>query len=93
MAEEDSVGPDGVFSPEAGVGIERSRRDAELALDGWERRFIGSPPRLDDSRKLYESLGLEVLLDQVTEEELREECAGCALALAVFRVIYTRKAT
>ena len=64
----------------------------EVGEEGWKRRFIGSPPRLEESRTLYESMGLEVLLDQITEEELRSECAGCALALTFFRVIYTRTA-
>ncbi len=71
--------------------MNRPERDAELARDGWERRFIGSPPSLRDAVELYESLGLEVLSDPVTEEELREECAGCALALTFFRVLYTRR--
>lgn len=74
------------------TGIQRRRRDAELADQGWQRRFIGSPPRLEESKTLYESMGLEVLLDPVTEEELRLECAGCALALTLFRIIYTRTA-
>ena len=78
----------------AGVGggrVNRPRRDAELARDGWERRFVGSPPRLQDAIELYESLGLEVLSDPVSEEESREECAGCELALTFFRVLYTRR--
>ena len=74
------------------TGIQRRRRDAELADQGWQRRFIGSPPRLEESKTLYESMRLEVLLDPVTEEELRSECAGCALALTLFRIIYTRTA-
>lgn len=73
------------------VGVSRKDRDAELASEGWARRFITSPPRLQESRELYESMGLEVHLDPITETELRHECAGCALALAFFRVIYTRE--
>ena len=72
--------------------MNRPKRDAELAAEGWERRFIGSPPRLGESVELYESLGLEVLSDPVTDEELADECAGCALALNLFRVLYTRRA-
>ncbi len=71
--------------------MNRPERDAELAAEGWERRFIGSPPRLGESVELYESLGLEVLSDPVTEQELADECAGCALALSLFRVLYTRR--
>jgi len=72
------------------TGIHRARRDAELEDLGWTRRFVGGPPKLADQVSLYESLGHEVLLDTVTDEELAEACAGCALALSLFRVVYTR---
>ena len=54
---------------------------------------MGAPPRLEEMADLYESLGNEVLLDAVTDDELAEACAGCALALTFFKVIYTRSAT
>ncbi len=73
--------------------MNRQARDAELSELGWKRRFIGAPPRLAEVSELYESLGLEVFFDSVTEQELAEECAGCALALNVFRVVYTRRGT
>lgn len=69
----------------------RLARDTELAKDGWERRFTGSPPRLADMKELYEMLGQEVLLDDVLPGELAQECEGCTLALALFKVIYTRR--
>jgi hypothetical protein len=75
------------------TGIRRARRDAELAAQGWTRRFVGAPPRLSEMADLYESLGNEVLLDAVTDGELAEACAGCALALTFFKVIYTRSGT
>ena len=71
--------------------MNRPERDAELAVEGWERRFIGAPPRLGEAVELYESLGLEVLSDPVTDKELADECAGCTLALNLFRVLYTRR--
>lgn len=73
--------------------VNRSARDAELAAGGWTRRFIGAPPRLTEVSELYSTLGLEVLFDPVTEQELAEECAGCALAVSLFRVVYTRSKT
>jgi hypothetical protein len=69
----------------------RLARDAELAADGWERRFTGSPPRLVEVKELYESTGREVLLDEVLPGELAAECEGCTLALSLFKVIYTRR--
>jgi hypothetical protein len=68
----------------------RLRRDEELKPEGWVRKFTGSPPRLVETRELYESLGLEVLLDPLVAGELADECEGCTLALTMFRVIYTR---
>lgn len=69
---------------------ERETRDAELALEGWTRRFVGGGTRLKEVVQLYESLGQEVLLDQLGAEELAEDCGDCSLALQFFRVIYTR---
>ena len=72
------------------VGAARARRDAELAREGWTRRFVGAPPRLREMTELYRELGHEVLLDPVRPDELDDECGGCVLALSLFRVIYTR---
>lgn len=72
------------------AGVKRTARDRELATDGWTRRFVGAPPKLQELAELYESLEFEVLLDPIHEDELAEACAGCALALTFFRVIYTR---
>ena len=69
----------------------RRLRDEELAREGWERRFTGSPPRLVELKELYEATGQEVLLDPVLPGELARECEGCTLALTFFRVIYTRR--
>ncbi len=68
----------------------REARDAELALEGWTRRFVGAPPRLEEVTSLYESLGLEVLLDPLSPAELPPGCDGCSLATGWFRAIYTR---
>lgn len=83
-------------SPAVGAGDEavpevRRARDEQLARDGWERRFTGSPPRLGEVRQLYESTGREVLLDDVLPGELAPSCEGCTLALSLFKVIYTRR--
>lgn len=69
----------------------RRERDLELAEAGWTRRFVGSPPRLQEVVELYETLGQDVLLDDLSPMELAAECDGCALALSLFRVVYTRR--
>jgi hypothetical protein len=93
MAEHIDPAARGDVASAIATGIRRVRRDAELAAQGWTRRFVGAPPRLKEMADLYESLGNEVLLDAVTDDELAEACAGCALALTFFKVIYTRSAT
>lgn len=69
----------------------RRERDRELAEAGWTRRFVGAPPRLQEMVELYETLGQDVLLDDLSPVELAAECDGCTLALSLFRVVYTRR--
>lgn len=83
-------GDQGYGAAAVAAGILRARRDDELAAEGWVRRFVGGPPKLTEQVELYEALGKEVLLDPVGEAELAEICAGCALALTFFKVVYTR---
>jgi hypothetical protein len=78
--------------PSDEAGLDRKERDTELASGGWRRRFVGAPPRLAEVTELYEGLGLEVLLDDLSPHELRAECGGCVLALSLFQVVYTRPA-
>jgi hypothetical protein len=66
-------------------------REARLLAQGWTRRFVGGPPRLRETVELYKSLGYEVLLEVQAPEELREECQGCAVALGLYKVVYTRR--
>jgi len=40
--------------------------------------------------ELYESLGHEVRLESLEDEDLEDHCAGCRLALTLFRIVYTR---
>ena len=61
------------------------------AEEGWTRRFVGSPPRLQEAVALYESLGLEVRLESPGPEDLQDFCEDCAAATTLFRVIYTRR--
>jgi len=63
---------------------------ATAAGEGWVRRFVAAPPRLEEVVKQYEDMGFEVRLDPLPASDLAPECGGCALALAFFRVIYTR---
>lgn len=61
-----------------------------LKQDGWTRRFIVAPARLEEFVSLYERLGYEVRLEPPEPEELRDECTGCLAATLLFRTVYTR---
>jgi hypothetical protein len=63
-----------------------------LEQEGWERRFMVAGERIEETAELYRRLGYAVRLEHPSAEELREECGDCRLALAFFRVVYTRRA-
>jgi hypothetical protein len=60
------------------VTHERSieERIQDLLSQGWERRFTANEPRLSEMMDFYESLGLEVLVEQGMPEE-GQECRAC----------------
>jgi len=66
------------------------KHELELAGEGWTRRFVVAPNRIDEFVQLYESLGYDVRLEKPEPEELREECGGCLAAMMLFRTLYTR---
>jgi len=75
-----------------------TRREKELADQGWEKRFVASEPRLSEAVELYESIGFEVLLEPLPDdEELQKdncEASGCTACFEAdrecFRIIFTR---
>lgn len=71
--------------------VPATEQDLRLAGEGWTRRFVGSPPRLQEQVELYRSLGMEVRTEALPPEELAAGCQGCALALQLFRIVYIRR--
>jgi hypothetical protein len=69
-----------------------AERDAALGAEGWTRRFIGAPPRLAEMIELYRELGHEVHTEPLEDGDLAPQCAGCTLALSLFRIVYARSA-
>lgn len=67
-------------------------RHRELVENGWVRRFTVEEPRLSEMRELYESMGLEVLVEPGIPEE-GQEC-NCCFGADGFqqycKTIYTR---
>jgi hypothetical protein len=66
-----------------------TRRDAELARQGWNRRVVVGPIHLREHVERFWSQGLDVHLEPVPADE----CAPYTLAMSFYRVIYTRNAT
>jgi hypothetical protein len=70
-----------------------SEREEELLAQGWTRQFVANEPRLSEAVEVYESLGMEVLLEPLPAEGEEGECRSCLdAAPEQFRIIYTRKA-
>lgn len=75
-----------------------TEREQELKDQGWERRFIASGSRLSEAAELYESLGFEVLLEPLPDEEelLKGSCetSGCTACFQAdkdrYRIIFTK---
>jgi hypothetical protein len=69
------------------------RRHKELVAEGWLRRFTAQEPRLSEMREFYESLGMEVLVEDGGVLDEDQECSSC-LDLPGFsdsyKTIYTR---
>lgn len=64
----------------------------KLLSQGWDRRFMVGPDRVDETNQLYRELGYEVLNEPVIPSELNEICKACqTLACSDYVVIYTRK--
>jgi hypothetical protein len=66
----------------------KSGRDDE----GWMKAFIVEETRVDEYVELYKSLGYEVMVRRVKEEDLDEGCKQCSLYLCErCRIIFIRK--
>ena len=59
----------------------------------WTRRNVAEEPRLSELVNLYEELGFEVYLKDVTVEECpAEECSSCLMANPEkYKIIYTKE--
>lgn len=65
--------------------------ESELESKGWERRSILDGPLLEEAVRQYEELGFEVIVREVSPDDLKGgnscvDCYACSL-----KVIYTRR--
>jgi hypothetical protein len=78
------------YSAELELGSVRS--DPALIAAGWVRRHLVDPDRARESVELYESMGFEVLVLQLTPDDFGPQCQECASIVCRSHVlIYTRK--
>ena len=66
-------------------------REAELARDGWVRRFVASGARLEEMVALYRSLRLDVRLELLSRCDVDDDCADCLTGGPEPHIIYTRE--
>ncbi|MEW6130148.1 MAG: hypothetical protein AB1757_24140 [Acidobacteriota bacterium] len=67
-------------------------REAELASEGWQRRFVADAARAAEVIALYRQLGFEVFAEPVRLIESDEDCDDCRLVMQRdYQTIYTRK--
>jgi hypothetical protein len=67
-------------------------REGALAGDGWTRRTVAGPSRLDELTALYRQLGFDIRLEPLELDDVEQCCTGCAPDLVDCRAIYTRPA-
>ncbi len=64
-----------------------------LLADGWKRRFLAAPDRVEEVVTLYLEMGFEVHVEQLSTSQLHEACGDCAEDVCrSYVLIYTRKA-
>ncbi|OGQ82163.1 MAG: hypothetical protein A3F90_09980 [Deltaproteobacteria bacterium RIFCSPLOWO2_12_FULL_60_19] len=71
----------------------RPSREAELAKQGWTKRFSASGSRLEETAEFYKATGFEVHLEPARAEDFA--CPEChpqspASTIEGYYVIYTR---
>ena len=66
-------------------------RDERLAREGWKKKFTCDASRVDEYVETYKSIGLEVRVESVSEDDPDLACQVCfAGNREAFKTIYTR---
>ncbi len=74
-----------------GDGDKITKKAAELAAEGWEKRAIYDEPRLSEVVELYEELGFEILLQPLDPAE-ETGCSECMkMKPEDYKTLFTRK--
>jgi hypothetical protein len=64
----------------------------DLISQGWVRRFMAGPDRAREAAELYEAMGFEVEVVELTPADFGSHCTACGSSLCQsYVLIYTRK--
>ena len=64
----------------------------DLIAQGWVRRFMAAPDRATEAVELYESMGFEVKVVELTPADFGPNCTECGSSMCQsYVLIYTRK--
>jgi hypothetical protein len=79
----------GTGPQDAGYSVQE---DPGLIEQGWARRFMAAPDRARESVELYQSMGFEVKVVELTPADFGPNCTECGSGLCQsYVLIYTRK--
>ena len=66
-------------------------RDEKLAREGWTKKFTCDTSRVEEFVEMYESIGFEVRLEPVSDDDPDLSCQVCfAGNRDAYKTIYTR---
>jgi hypothetical protein len=66
--------------------------DAKLLAEGWVRRNVTDPSRVEELTEMYMMLGYEIFTRELTKDDFGAVCAQCTDDVCgVYVLIYTRK--
>ncbi|GMQ93603.1 MAG: hypothetical protein BMS9Abin12_1082 [Acidimicrobiia bacterium] len=65
-----------------------------LAAEGWERRTVTDPQRIDELVDAYTDLGFDTMTTGLDPSSFGEACTTCAVtACATYVALFTRKSS
>ncbi len=69
-------------------------RDERLARDGWVKKFTCDASRVEEFIEIYDSIGFEVRVEPVSENDPDLTCQACFVGNREdYKTIYTRPKT
>jgi hypothetical protein len=65
--------------------------DSGLLAEGWQWRCFADATRIREIVETYENLGLEVRIEQMVLDGLKEDCSGCRDSLMTSSSVFVRE--